>query len=76
MYLKMTALFGGLIYYQLVNKDDGTCRFNQRSTENMTPALFYSLTTAVVVGILASIIVSTVHHSTSRVVYIYRMMSF
>lgn len=55
---KVTAILGGLIYLNTSQKDsNGNCTFDQRSSQNITLALFYTITVSFVVGILAAVLV-------------------
>ena len=55
---KVTALLGGLIYYETGKNINGTCEFDQRSSENVSFALFYTITVTVIVSMLAAVMVS------------------
>jgi hypothetical protein len=55
----ITAIIGGLIYYQLSNEVNGVCTFSQKSISNVSRALFFSLTFVVVVSLLSAVIVSS-----------------
>lgn len=57
---KVTALLGGLIYYETGKNINGTCEFDQRSSENVSFALFYTITVTVIVSMLAAVMVSIV----------------
>jgi len=54
----VTALLGGLIYYQTGYETNGVCSFDQRSSENISFALFYTITVTVIVSMLAAVMVS------------------
>ncbi len=53
----MTALLGGLIYYKTSDNINGTCTFDQRAAENISFALFYTITVTVIVSMLSAVMV-------------------
>lgn len=53
----MTALLGGLIYYKTSENVNGTCTFDQRAAENISFALFYTITVTVIVSMLSAVMV-------------------
>lgn len=55
---KLTALLGGLIYYQSGSIEDGKCTFDQRSAEMISFALFYSITVSVIFSMLNAVMVT------------------
>ena len=54
----VTALLGGLIYYKTSEIEDGVCSFDQRAAENVSLALFYTLTVTIVVSLLSAVMVN------------------
>ena len=48
---------GGLIYYQTGERENGECKFNQRSARNISFALFYTTTVSVIFSMLAAVMV-------------------
>jgi hypothetical protein len=55
---QVTALLGGLIYYQTSTLDDnGTCSFDQGSVQIVSFAVFYSITVSVIFSMLNAVMV-------------------
>jgi hypothetical protein len=53
----VTALLGGLIYYKTSENINGICSFDQRAAENISFALFYTITVTVIVSMLSAVMV-------------------
>ena len=52
--LKLTAILGGIIYFHSGEKTDGICIFNQKTSQNISTALFYTVTVMTIISVLAA----------------------
>nr|QUF59472.1 ATP-binding cassette transporter Abcg-like8 [Brachionus angularis] len=53
----ITALLGGLIFFQSSEKVNGTCTFDQKSSRIISYAMFYTITVSVIFSMLAAVLV-------------------
>jgi hypothetical protein len=50
----VTAILGGIIYYQLADKEDGACTFSQKNKQNISTAAFYAVSVMTLNNVLAA----------------------
>ncbi|CAF0771945.1 unnamed protein product, partial [Brachionus calyciflorus] len=51
----VTAMLGGLIFFQTGEKDKNTCHYNQQSIKNVIYAIFYTVTVSVIFSIMGAV---------------------
>ena len=54
IFLKVTAILGGIIYYHSTEKIHGIVTFDQRTSAIISTALFYTVTVMLIVSLLAA----------------------
>nr|UOU03359.1 ATP-binding cassette subfamily G-like 8 [Brachionus rubens] len=52
----ITAILGGLIYYQVGQKSGNKCQFNQQGTHNVQFSMFFTVTVSVIFSTLAAVL--------------------
>lgn len=55
-FLKLTSLLGGVIYFQSSDYTDNKCVFDQASIDNVQIALFFTVTSIIIISLLSSIL--------------------
>ena len=51
---KVTAVLGGVIYYQLSDEANGICTFSQKNKQNISTAAFYAVSVMTLNNVLAA----------------------
>ena len=51
---KVTAILGGIIFYQLASKENGVCTFTQERIKNVSTAAFYAVTVMALFNVLTA----------------------